>query len=277
MPDEYKPKNPPLSWMTILGTTGLITGALTLLGTVFTSSLENLATLRLERLKYEYDIVTSSLEDLSSAEKEDLPQKKKEIAERLEFIVDIGAIRILKAKGIRKYIEDPERIPSSIPLSGGRRFPDAGTAYICPPPGYNVSTRSGPGSDHPIVDTLAPGTAITITGYYDKGWAQLTDRSWVAGNLICSSLLPMNRGSAALAYIAPPTGHEVHVHSGPGEDYPVTSTLASGTAITITGVYNSGWAQLADGDWVASNLIRIGTPNDVSPTQTPSSNNESEN
>lgn len=149
-------------------------------------------------------------------------------------------------------------------------FPDAGTAYIAPPPGYNVNIRSGPGTRFPAVNTLRPGTAITTTGYYEDGWAQLSDRNWVAGNLINSNPTYGSQGGAATAYIDPPPGYNVNIRSGPGVRYPAVNTLARGTAITITGRYENGWAQLTDGNWVAGNLIRVGAPvNRPTPTPPP--------
>ncbi|NJN20335.1 MAG: SH3 domain-containing protein [Leptolyngbya sp. RL_3_1] len=61
-----------------------------------------------------------------------------------------------------------------------------------------------------------------------------------------------------LTYIAPPPGYHVNIRSGPGTQYPAVNTLRSGTAIALTGRYRNGWAELADGSWVAGNLIRVG-------------------
>lgn len=149
-------------------------------------------------------------------------------------------------------------------------YPDAGTAYVAPPYGYNLNVRSGPGTRYPAVNTLPSGTPITTTGFYEYGWAQLIDRSWVAGNYINSNPAYFEPGSpnyvepgyAAIAYIAPPPGYNVNIRSGPGVQYAAVNTLARGTAITITGRYQNGWAQLIDGSWVAGNLIRIARPVD---------------
>lgn len=146
---------------------------------------------------------------------------------------------------------------------------DAGRAYIAPPPGYNVNIRSGPGTRFPAVNTLRAGTPIAVTGFYEDGWAQLTDRSWVAGNLIASSVVNISQGGPAIAYIDPPPGYNVNIRSGPGVEYAAVNTLAPGTAITITGRYENGWAQLADGSWVAGNLISIGRPIDRPITSPP--------
>jgi len=147
-------------------------------------------------------------------------------------------------------------------------FPPAGVAYIAPPPGYNLNIRSGPGTQYPAVNTLSRGTPISITGFYEHGWAQLTDRSWVAGNLI-NSQQPVGTGGGhqqtvpSFAYIA--GSSNVNIRSGPGTRYPAVNTLAPGTQIRITGFFENGWAQLEDLSWVAGNLIRIGEP--ITPNQ----------
>ncbi|MEM6839552.1 MAG: peptidoglycan-binding protein [Cyanobacteria bacterium P01_C01_bin.120] len=149
------------------------------------------------------------------------------------------------------------------PALEARIFPSAGTAYIAPPAGYNLNIRSGPGTQYPAVNTLRRGTPIAITGYYEHGWAQLSDRSWVAGNFISS--IPVGgvggggpQGVPATAVII--GSSNVNIRNGPGTRYPVVNTLAPGTAIRITGFYEHGWAQLEDRSWVAGNLIQIGGP-----------------
>ena len=137
-------------------------------------------------------------------------------------------------------------------------FPPAGTAYVDPPPGYSLNIRSGPGTQYAAVNTLRSNNAIILTGAYQNGWAQLTDGTWVAGNLINSQ--PVIASGATTAYIAPPDGFNVNIRSGPGVQHAAVNTLTVGTLITITGRYEQGWAQLTDGNWVASNLIRIGAP-----------------
>lgn len=149
------------------------------------------------------------------------------------------------------------------PTIEAKIFPPAGVAYIAPPPGYNLNIRSGPGTHYPAVNTLRRGTPITITGHYEHGWAQLTDRSWVAGNLI-DSRQPVGGGGGqqqgvpSVAYIVGP--NNVNIRTGPGIQYPVVITLPPGAQIQITGFFEHGWAQLDDRSWVASNLIRIGAP-----------------
>ncbi|MDA0866298.1 MAG: SH3 domain-containing protein [Cyanobacteria bacterium] len=134
------------------------------------------------------------------------------------------------------------------------------TTYIAPPPGYNVNIRTGPGTQYPAVNTLQSGTAITLTGRYENGWAELTSGNWVAGNLIGATATGEEQASNTIyqAAIAPPPGYNVNIRSGPGTQYPAVNTLRPGTAITLTGRYENGWAELTDGNWVAGNLVRVG-------------------
>lgn len=154
------------------------------------------------------------------------------------------------------------------PTIEAKIFPPAGVAYVAPPPGYHLNIRSGPGTHYPAINTLSRGTPITVTGHYEHGWAQLADRSWVAGNLI-NSRHPVSGGSShhpgvpSLAYIA--GDNNVNIRSGPGIEYPVVITLPPGAEIRITGFYEHGWAQLEDRSWVASNLIQVGAPTQSGP------------
>ena len=185
-----------------------------------------------------------------------------------------GSFAGVKALRLYKYLLATVTGAIAIVLTSSelhaRIFPNAGTAYIAPPPGYNVNIRSGPGIQFPAVNTLRAGTAITTTGLYNSGWAQLTDSNWVAGNLINSNPVTISQGIATIAYIASPSGFNVNIRRGPGVSFPAVNTLAAGTTITLTGRYENGWAQLTDGSWVASNLIRVGAPvNRPTPQPTP--------
>ena len=139
-------------------------------------------------------------------------------------------------------------------------FPDAGTAYVSPPAGYHLNIRSGPGIQYQAVNTFRRGTPITLTGFYENRWAQLTDNSWVAGNLINSLPPNVNTTLSYLAYVSTPVGYNLNSRSGPGIQYPAVNTLRHRTPLTTTGLYENGWVQLTDGNWVASNWIQVGQP-----------------
>ncbi|MDB9526715.1 SH3 domain-containing protein [Oscillatoria sp. CS-180] len=155
------------------------------------------------------------------------------------------------------------------PQLQARNFPGAGPARIDPPPGYNVNIRSGPGIQFQAVNTLSPGDLITLTGAYQNGWAQLTNDSWVAGNLISSSASSPGSASRSRAVIDSSEGFSVNIRTGPGLQFPVVNTLSRGTVINITGRYQNGWAELTSGNWVAGYLIRVTGPiEDSSPQPT---------
>ncbi|MEM9118465.1 MAG: SH3 domain-containing protein [Cyanobacteria bacterium P01_F01_bin.56] len=260
MTNINRPKPSSLRWLNVLGTTGLITGALTLLGTVFVASFENLSRLRLERQKYEFGLIENALNDLPRKEGDELEQAQIDTAEHLKFMVDIGAISSLDADKIEEYAANPESLPK------GRIFPPAGVVYVSGLPGFNVNLYSGPGTTYSVVNTLRRGTPITITGFYEHGWAQLSDRSWIAGNMISSappSPPPSAEPVAATAYVAASDNRGVNTRSGPGPNYSVIDTLSPGTAVRITGNFAHGWAELEDGSWIVSNLIQIGSPTET--------------
>ncbi len=159
-------------------------------------------------------------------------------------------------------------------------YPGRGTAYIAPPAGYNVNIRTGPSTAYPAVNTLRPGTPITLTGRYEGGWAELADHTWVAGNLIQGAGATGQPGNPGVgdrpqpgipstAYIAPPPGYNLNIRRGPGVNFPAVNTLARGTAITLTGTFVNGWAELTDGSWVAGNWIQAGPPINIAVRPTP--------
>lgn len=150
----------------------------------------------------------------------------------------------------------------------------AQTAYIDPPPGYNVNIRSGPGTQFAAVNTLRSGTAIALTGRYENGWAELTNGSWVVGNLISGR--PGGSGgdgrTAYTAVVATPAGYNLNLRRGPGIQFVAVNTLARGTQITVTNRYENGWVQLVDGSWAAGNFVQVGNPVAIAPTpSTPAS------
>ncbi len=147
--------------------------------------------------------------------------------------------------------------------------PSNTVAYIATPPGYGLNVRSGPGTQFPAVNTLNRGTALTLSGQYRNGWAQLADGTWVAGNLISFSPLagtsPVSAptapsGTTFTATIIPPPGYHLNLRSGPGTQFPAVNTLSRGTVITVSDRRQNGWVQLVDGSWVAGNWIQIGPP-----------------
>jgi uncharacterized protein YraI len=73
--------------------------------------------------------------------------------------------------------------------------------------------------------------------------------------LTASQLRAETFSGRGIAYIAPPPGYNVNIRSGPSTGFRALNTLRVGTPVTLTGRYSQGWAELADGSWVAGNLI----------------------
>ena len=142
-----------------------------------------------------------------------------------------------------------------------RTFPEAGRAYIASSPGFTVNIRNGPGTEYSVVNTLARGTPLDTNGQYVNGWAQLNDGNWVAGYLINSNNpVEVAPPVAAAAYIDTPAGYNLNIRQGPGTQYAAINTLSRGTPITVSGLYQNGWAQLIDGSWAAGNWVQVGQP-----------------
>ncbi|PSN18789.1 hypothetical protein C7271_10730, partial [filamentous cyanobacterium CCP5] len=130
------------------------------------------------------------------------------------------------------------------------------TAYVDTPPGYALNIRWGPGTNYGIWRTLLRGTPIEINGIYRNGWAQLSNGTWVAGNLISTrtnAVVP-NRWTQAVVV----SGIEgLNARWGPGTGYGIYRTLAPGERVIITGRSDGNWAQLDNGTWVAASFLEF--------------------
>ena len=142
----------------------------------------------------------------------------------------------------------------------------ANPAYVDTPVGYALNIRQGPSTSTSIVRTLRRGTRIDITGAYRNGWAQLSDGTWVAGNLIRTSgrvprpSQPSTRPSTRAEAVVNTTSGPLNVRSGPGLGFAVVETLARGSRVIVTGRRENGWAQLNNDTWVSAEYLTIGSP-----------------
>jgi hypothetical protein len=79
-----------------------------------------------------------------------------------------------------------------------------------------ANLRSGPSTDYPILAGLGEGQPITITGVSaDGAWYQLSDGSWVFGQLV-------NSPPANLPVVEAPPLPAAPVEAAPVEAAPVT-------------------------------------------------------
>ena len=68
-------------------------------------------------------------------------------------------------------------------ISSSQVAQGAQVAYVSAS-GYRVNRRSGSSIQDSVVGALNDGARIELSGRQNNGWVQLTDGSWVAGNLI---------------------------------------------------------------------------------------------
>jgi uncharacterized protein YgiM (DUF1202 family) len=77
--------------------------------------------------------------------------------------------------------------------------------------------------------------------------------------LVVSSVLLLTRAVLALSANVSAYGYRLNVRSGPGTQYEVLRILNDGDPLTLTNNRRNGWVELADGGWVAGNLVSSGT------------------
>jgi uncharacterized protein YgiM (DUF1202 family) len=135
--------------------------------------------------------------------------------------------------------------------------------YVNTPPGYALNVRWGPGTNFGIYRKVRRGTGLNLTEVRRNGWLQLTDGTWVAGNLVSSRPLFNNGGTVPnrdLAYVVTPPNLALNIRQGPGTNYARVGQFLNGTRVQLSGRYSAGWAQLSSGNWVDNNFLRSTYP-----------------
>lgn len=166
-----------------------------------------------------------------------------------------------------------------VPATGG-----AATATVTGAGRLNV--RNGPGTDFPLLSTLADGQIVTLAGRStDATWLQVRlpagQLGWVSGQFLTSAVaftaLPVVEAAVAVESVspAPNTGGAtigivavdgtLNVRFGPGVTFTSFATLANGENVTLEGrSADSAWIQvrLADGrlGWVSSQYLNSNIP-----------------
>ncbi|WP_161958388.1 SH3 domain-containing protein [Ornithinimicrobium cavernae] len=110
----------------------------------------------------------------------------------------------------------------------------------------DVNVRSGPGTDHSVVGSLAEGTEVTGE-WTDNGWLHLGDGRYVGGSVLVDSL-PSYGSSTAY------TRTDVNVRSGPGTDHSVVGSYAEGTEVSGDWTSN-GWLNLGGGRYIGGSVL----------------------
>ena len=143
--------------------------------------------------------------------------------------------------------------------------------YVNTPAGYALNVRWGPGTNFGVYRKVLRGTDLRLTGTQRNGWLQLTDGTWVAGNLV--SYRPIFGGGAVsgrrIAYVVTPTNLALNIRQGPGTNYARVGQFLNGTRVQLSGRYQAGWAQLSSGNWVDNGFLQATYPDNRPPSPPP--------
>ncbi|OLP16273.1 hypothetical protein BST81_21980 [Leptolyngbya sp. 'hensonii'] len=124
----------------------------------------------------------------------------------------------------------------------------------------NLRVRSGPGTNYPVVASLANGSVVRTTGQQSNGWIQLVNNAWVAAKYTIPATASSGGGGTPT-----PTpssikivtgGANLRVRSGPGTNYSTIAALGNGSIVRTTGAVSNGWIQVEGGGWIASKYAR---------------------
>lgn len=77
----------------------------------------------------------------------------------------------------------PDPLPAPQPFPG---WVGTGNTVVVVTPGNDLNGRVGPGIEYAIASIYTNGTRLPTTGYTDRGWVQLSNGLWVAGNYVRS-------------------------------------------------------------------------------------------
>lgn len=126
-----------------------------------------------------------------------------------------------------------------------------------------VNIRSGPGTQHTIVGSLARGKSIQTLGSSQNGWTPVSlngQKRWIASQYLASA----QRYEAATS--APTTGTAtttagLNARTGPSMGSSVATVLPRGTSVTLTGQASGEWRQIRHGSrtlWVSARYLATG-------------------
>ncbi|NJL46598.1 MAG: hypothetical protein HC929_02635 [Leptolyngbyaceae cyanobacterium SM2_5_2] len=137
--------------------------------------------------------------------------------------------------------------------------------YVNTPSGYALNSRWGPGTNFGIHTQTRRDCPLELSGVSRNGWLQLTNGTWVAGNLVSSA--PRERvacigttppGPAVnVAIVNTPSNFALNVRTGPGPNFVRVGQYVNGTRVPITGRFSGTWTELTDGYWVDGTFLQF--------------------
>jgi uncharacterized protein YgiM (DUF1202 family) len=146
-----------------------------------------------------------------------------------------------------------------------------------------LNVRSGPGTNHSIITTVAAGTQVEILGESEDGaWVQGRISSVDGDVWLAKWLLRFDTGTLPTA---PPAGDAIgaavtqpsrmNVRSGPGTNFGVVTSVPAGTRVEILAESQDGtWVQsrigaVSEAVWLAKWLLRMDGVQAPAPTADP--------
>jgi uncharacterized protein YkwD/uncharacterized protein YraI len=111
----------------------------------------------------------------------------------------------------------------------------------------DVNLRSGPAESYPLVETLSPGTAMTVTGAEQQGYVPVKvdgQFGWVATQWIERGPLSLEQTAAPSTEGQPGTAttiDAVELRSAPDKSGAVVTTIPDVTVVSLTGEAQDGF------------------------------------
>jgi uncharacterized protein YgiM (DUF1202 family) len=142
-----------------------------------------------------------------------------------------------------------------------------------------ANLREGPGTDFPILDAIAPGEEVVVTGQNEAGdWYRLDTGQWIFAALVdnAPASLPVIPAPEAVVPTVTPTATPVPVpditatrnvrdavinadtelYGAPSTDSEVVGRSTTGAVVTVVGRNEAGdWYQLDNSAWVPASVV----------------------
>jgi cell wall-associated NlpC family hydrolase len=123
-----------------------------------------------------------------------------------------------------------------------------------------VNVRSGASTTSSVVGLLEAGNSVTALGPSANGWTKVSYNgrtAYVSTSYLKSAGITTSAPATTGASVTATTLESVNVRTGPAITSGVVTVLLKGQSITVTGVTQNGYNQLADGNWVSSAWIMV--------------------
>ena len=162
----------------------------------------------------------------------------------------------------------PDSTPTEEPSDGSTEEPsDGSTATGSGTAKTALNVRSGPSTNDRVLHVLAAGERIDVRGEVQDGWVPVIwngQDAWVASQYLTlsdqttSQTQPSTDQETSTERSTAYTTSALNLRTGPGTSHQVVRVLPINTAVSLTGVTQDGFSQVADGDqlyWVSTTYL----------------------